>query len=323
MLDHIEKEMLAAAQSLDFEKAARLRDLLADLRATTEPATRFTRKALPATIDPARDLEELRDVLGLERAPAVMECFDISNITSTHIVASMVRFKNGIPERNAYRRYRIKGVKGQDDFASMAEVVRRRYSRVLMEGRRNAPNVAEFSQESPVEAMRRIEDSADASATEAAPVRLPDLIIVDGGRGQLSSACRELQRLRLSELPIIGLAKEFEEIYRPENPIPLRLPETSGALRMLQRIRDEAHRFANGFHSLLLKKRMSESLLDDVPGMTPHKKKLLLLHFGSVVAIKSKSVEQLAALPGISKKLAEAIHAHFRRRNAAHGTLKS
>jgi len=317
MLNHIEKEMLAAAQSLDFEKAARLRDLLADLITTTEPATRFTRKALPTTIDPARDLEELRDVLGLERAPTIMECFDISNITSTHIVASMVRFKNGVPERNAYRRYRIKGVKGQDDFASMAEVVRRRYSRVLMEGRRKAPDVAEFSQESPLEAMRRIEKSANASATESAAVRLPDLIIVDGGRGQLSSACRELQRLGLSELPIIGLAKEFEEIYRPDSPVPLRLPETSGALRMLQRIRDEAHRFANSFHSLLLKKRMTESLLDDVPGMTPRKKKLLLLHFGSVAAIKSKSVEQLAALPGISKKLAEAIHDHFRRRNAA------
>lgn len=309
----IEKEMLEAAAAEDFEKAARLRDLLADLRSTTEPATRFTRKSIPTTVNPQRDLEELAEVLSLGKPPEFMECFDISNITSTHIVASMVRFKKGVPERSAYRKYRIKGIKEQDDFASMAEVVRRRYSRVLRESARLLPDAAEFSQESPLEALIRAAESAeDAEEETKLLVRLPDLVIVDGGRGQLSSACRELARLGLSELPIIGLAKEFEEIHRPGHPLPLRLPETSGALRLLQRIRDEAHRFANSFHSLLLKKRMTESLLDDIPGMTKKKKKLLLLAFGSVTSIRAKSAEQLAAVEGIGPALAEKIVNHFR-----------
>src|SRR5204863_8207313 len=129
-------------------------------------------------------------------------------------------------------------VEDQHDFASMAEVVRRRYSRVLLEARDVDPDAAEHSQESPVEAIARLPVS---------PVRLPDLIIVNGGKGQLGVACKELQRLGLHELPIMGLAKEFEEIHRPGRPLPLRLPEASGALKLLQRIRDEAHRFANSY----------------------------------------------------------------------------
>src|SRR5436853_468446 len=129
-----------------------------------------------------------------------MECFDISNISTTHVVASMVTFRNGVPDKDNYRRYRIRTVEGQDDFASMAEVVRRRYSRVLLEARDANPDAAEFSQENPREAL-------DRAGAKFVAVRLPDLIIVDGGKGQLSSACRELQRLGLHDLPIIGLAK--------------------------------------------------------------------------------------------------------------------
>lgn len=136
---------------------------------------------------------------------------------------------------------------------------------------------------------------------------LPDLIIVDGGRGQLSSACKELQRLGLHEVAIIGLAKEFEEIYRPDRPLPMRLPEDSGALRILQRIRDEAHRTANGYHSLLLGKRVRESLLDDVPGVSAARKSSLLAKFGSVERIKKCSADDLAGVPGISLNLATAI----------------
>ena len=136
---------------------------------------------------------------------------------------------------------------------------------------------------------------------------LPGLIIVDGGKGQLSSACKELQRLGLFEVPIIGLAKEFEEIHRPGRPLPLLLPEDSGALKLLQRIRDEAHRFANGFHSLLLKKRMSESLLDDIPGVSEARKKALLKKFGSVARIKKTPADKLSEVPGISARLGEQI----------------
>ncbi len=139
-------------------------------------------------------------------------------------------------------------------------------------------------------------------------VRLPDLVIVDGGKGQLSVASKELSRLGLSELPIIGLAKEFEEIYRPGRPLPLRLPEDSGALRLLQRIRDEAHRFANGYHQLLLKKRLTESILDDCPGVSQNRKKLLLAAFGSIARLRKASVEKIAAVEGIGPKLAEEVH---------------
>lgn len=318
MVETIEKEMLAAAAALDFEKAAQLRNLLDDLRKTTRPMTRFTRKSLPTTIDPEQDLLALKDALLLDRLPRVMECFDISNITSTHIVASMVRFRNGVPDKAGYRRYRIRSVKTQDDFASMAEVVRRRYRRILREATADEdPDDLELNQESPVEFLRRLE-SADSVETqdsntqhrtpmpEASGIRLPDLVIVDGGRGQLSMACRELQALGLSALPVIGLAKEFEEIYRPLHPVPLRLPEDSGALRLLQRIRDEAHRFANGYHSLLLKKRMSESLLDEIPGISPARKKALLRKFKSVERLKTASAQEIASsITGWSLKDAE------------------
>src|SRR5207253_3170051 len=154
-------------------------------------------------------------------------------------------------------------VEGQDDFASMAEVVRRRYSRILLEARETNPDAAEFSQEQTVEGLQRLEKQTpnaqrptfnvqrtDSDENKMPLVRLPDLIVVDGGKGQLSAACRELQRLGLHDLPIIGLAKEHEEIYRPGRALPLQLPIDSGALRLLQRIRDEAHRFANAYHQL-------------------------------------------------------------------------
>ena len=144
-------------------------------------------------------------------------------------------------------------------------------------------------------------------------VRLPDLIIVDGGKGQLSSACRELQRLGLHDLPIIGLAKEHEEIYRPGRALPLQLPADSGALHLLQRIRDEAHRFANAYHQLLLKKRIDESILDDCPGVSQKRKSLLLRKFGSINRLRKASVEQIAATEGIGPKLAEEVHRFLQR----------
>ena len=306
MMAAVEDEMRKAAVKLDFEKAAELRNMLDDLRRTTKPMRRFTRHSLPSTIDPVSDVQALGDALQLTRLPSVMECFDISNISTTHVVASMVCFRNGVPDKNNYRRYRIRTVEGQDDFASMAEVVRRRYSRVLLEAREANPDAAEFSQENPAEVLER-------TAATFVAVRLPDLIIVDGGKGQLSSACRELQRLGLHELPIIGLAKEYEEIYRPGRALPLGLPSDSGALRLLQRIRDEAHRFANTYHQLLMKKRIGESILDDCPGVSQNRKNLLLRKFGSVNRLRKASVEQIAATEGIGPKLAEDVHRFLER----------
>jgi excinuclease ABC subunit C len=302
MLKQIEEQMKKAAGNLEFEKAAEMRNMLDDLRRTTRPARRFTRGSFPTSIDPKADLQALADALLLPGAPTVMECFDISNISTTHIVASMVSFRNGVPDKSNYRRYRIRTVEGQDDFASMAEVVRRRYSRVLLESRNAAPEWAEFSQEPVDEAIARIQQTAPERL-----VRLPDLIIVDGGKGQLSSACKELQRLGLQNVPIIGLAKEFEEVYRPGRALPLQLPDDSGALQILQRIRDEAHRFANGYHQLLMKKRIAESILDDCPGVSENRKQALLKEFGSVERLRKASVAEIGEVEGIGAKLAEVI----------------
>jgi excinuclease ABC subunit C len=277
MLDALEVDMQKAAERLDFEKAAQLRDMLDDLRKTTAPTKRFARQ-FDTTLKPKEDLEELGEALGLSGPPRLMECFDISNISVTHKVASMVCFKDGKPWKSDYRRYRIRGVEGQDDFASMAEVVRRRYGRVLNDG-----------------------------------IRKPQLVIVDGGKGQLSSAKRELDALGLHDLPVIGLAKQREEIFRPGNPAPLVLDHNTGALRLLQRIRDEAHRFANGYHQLLMKKRISESVLDDCPGVSENRKKLLLQHFGSIDKLRKATAEEIRQVEGVGEKLAGDLVRFFER----------
>jgi excinuclease ABC subunit C len=321
MIAALEEQMHKAAEKMDFEKAAELRNMVADLRSTTRPIRRFTRGSLPSTVDPMSDVQSLADALRLSKAPRVMECFDISNISTTHVVASMVCFRDGVPDKDCYRRYRVRTVEGQDDFASMAEVVRRRYSRVLLETRRANADAAEFSQENALEAARRLKSSAcvslagerDLQAGGSRYIRLPDLIIVDGGKGQLSAACRELQRLELHDLPIIGLAKEHEEIYRPGRALPLRLPMDSPALRLLQRIRDEAHRFANAYHQLLMKKRIEESILDDCPGVSQNRKNLLLRRFGSVNRLRRATVHEIAATEGIGRKLAEEVHMFLQR----------
>ena len=305
MIAVLEEEMRKAAEKMDFEKAAELRNMIEDLRSTTKPMRRFTSGSLPSAIDQMADVQALADALQLPRAPRVMECFDISNISTTHVVASMVCFRNGLPDKDNYRRYRVRTVEGQDDFASMAEVVRRRYSRILLEARETNPEAAEFSQENPAEAIKHQPSTAF--------VRLPDLIIVDGGKGQLSAACRELQRLGLHDLPIIGLAKEHEEIFRPGRALPLQLPMDSGALRLLQRIRDEAHRFANAYHQLLMKKRIGESILDDCLGVSQNRKNLLLRKFGSVNRLRKATVDEIAATEGIGRKLAEDVHRFLQR----------
>jgi excinuclease ABC subunit C len=322
MITALEEQMQKAAEKMDFEKAAELRDMIEDLRDTTKPIRRFTRGSLPSTIDPIADVRELADALRLPHLPRIMECFDISNISATHVVASMVCFRDGVPDKNNYRRYRVRTVEGQDDFASMAEVVRRRYSRVLLQisetGNRRPESKDQnrvidvspgHSQENAFDTARRLETyPVSAIRCPQSLVRLPDLIIVDGGKGQLSAACRELQRLGLHDLPIFGLAKEREEIYRPGRALPARLPMDSGALRLLQRIRDEAHRFANAYHQLLMKKRVEESILDDCPGVSQNRKNLLLRRFGSVSRLRKASVEEIASTEGIGRKLAEELH---------------
>jgi len=268
----LEEEMRKAAAAHEFEKAAELRDLIRDLKDTWKKTEKFARVpyTLPLAINPAQDLIELGKVLGLPTPPQCIEGFDISNISGTFAVASLVSFKNGRPDRANYRRFKIQTVTGQDDFASMAEVVRRRYSR-----------------------LKR----------EAKP--LPDLILIDGGKGQLGMAVAELKKLGLENIPAIGLAKEFEEIYRPEKSLPLRLGLDHPAVKLLQRIRDECHRVANSYNAQLRLKKISESVLDEFPGIGEQRKKALLKKFGSVQRLKMATLEQLAGVSGFGGKAAE------------------
>ena len=299
LFDELEDEMQAASEVLDFEKAATFRDIIANLKKTLTPTRQFARgRGVPTTVKPTEDLADLGEALGLSAPPRIMECFDISNVSSNHIVASMVRFTNGHPDNQNYRRYRIQTVTGQDDFASMAEVVMRRYSRILRE---NTSEENEHSQESLIDQQRRLAKDGKAK------IILPDLVIVDGGKGQLSSAFKQLRALGLQELPIIGLAKQHEEVFFPGQSEPLLIPHDRGALKLLQRIRDEAHRFANGYNELLYRRRMKESALDDCPGMSPRRKALLLEKFGSVTRIRKATPMQIAKIPGISENFAQSL----------------
>jgi excinuclease ABC subunit C len=330
MQSQLEGEMKKAAANQEYERAAELRDLLTDLKRTTRRTEKFERipYSLPPAMDPEKDLAELADALGLPAPPQRIEGFDISNISGTFAVASLVRFKNGRPDRANYRRFKIKTVEGQDDFASMAEVVRRRYTRLLNEAKTGSRPDADGGEAIP-QALQELVDDVSASKRKrrtdvladasAAAVRehrapgelpnrvapnLPDLILIDGGKGQLNMACAELKKLGLENIPVIGLAKEFEEIYRPGQSAPLRLSHDSGALKLLQRVRDESHRFANTYNAQLRLKRISESILDEFPNIGERRKAALLKKFGSVQRIRLATVEQIAEVPGFGGKAA-------------------
>lgn len=316
MRAQLEAQMKQAAAELDFERAAQLRDLLADLRRTTRKTGKYTRlpPTLPSPINPERDLAELAKALGLPAPPERIEAFDISNISGTFSVASMVSFKQGRPDRANYRRFRMRTVEGQDDFACMAEAVRRRYTRVLREA---AGATAE--DEKTVESTDRLGNTPPGlplAATEARPcANLPHLILIDGGKGQLNAARAELVALGLGHIPVIGLAKEFEEIYQPAQSEPLRLSHDSGALKLLQRVRDESHRFANTYNAQLRLKKISESLLDEFPGIGRQRKAALLKRFGSVHRLRQATVDQIAEVPGFGGKAAAALKSFLEARS--------
>jgi excinuclease ABC subunit C len=305
MKEQLEIEMRKAATAQDYEKAAGLRDLIRDLKETTKKERKFERVpyTLPLAMDSQRDLTELAKALGLSAPPQRIEGFDISNISGTFAVASLVSFKNGRPDRANYRRFKIKAVEGQDDFASMAEVVKRRYSRLLRES-----DVGQAS------SLSQISIPKDGDRRDACP-KLPDLILIDGGKGQLNAACAELKKLGLEKIAIIGLAKEFEEIYQPGGSKPLRLGLNHPAVKLLQRIRDECHRVANSYNAQLRIKRISESVLDEFPGIGERRKQALLKKFGSVQRLRTATVEQIAAVPGFGGKAAAELKAFLEARS--------
>ena len=321
--EQLESEMRKAAAAQHYEQAAELRDAITALKQTTAKTTRFERTPwnVPVAAMPERDNLELGKALGLPAPPVRIEGFDISNISGTLKVASVVAFRNGRPDRANYRRLRIKDVEGQDDFACIAEAVRRRYARLLKEsaerGARNTEqtehvtsNAAEDAEAKTaiVEELREL--MANAGREHRTPniehrtSNLPDLIVIDGGKGQLSAACEELKKLGLERIPIIGLAKEFEEIYRPGELTPMRLDRDSNALKLLQRIRDESHRVANSYNAQLRIKKISESLLDEFPGIGETRKAALLKKFGSIQRLRLATVEQVAEVSGFGGKVA-------------------
>jgi excinuclease ABC subunit C len=316
MQEQLENEMKKAAKNQDFEKAASLRDLVRDLKDTWKKTEKFTRipYSLPGNIQPQNDLVELAKVVDLPAPPLRIEGFDISNISGTFAVASLVSFKNGRPDRANYRRFKIKTVQGQDDFASIAEVVRRRYTRVLSEGKIGATQKTKNDDDGHAvpQELQTLVNETSRKVRHRIPVKnfqpasnLPDLILIDGGKGQLGMAVAELKKLGLEQIPVIGLAKEFEEIYFPNKSEPLRLGLDHPAVKLLQRIRDESHRVANSYNAQLRLKRISESVLDEFPGIGERRKQALLKKFGSVQRLRTATLEQISKVPGFGGKAAE------------------
>jgi len=245
-------------------------------------------------------LTQLQEELDLPAPPSRIECYDISNIQGTNSVGSMVVFVDGHPRPQEYRRFRIKTVEGANDFASMAEVLRRRFRRA------RERLLAETGAEAPA-----VDDGANgrAAAADESFAALPDLVVIDGGKGQLAAALDVMREMGVKHIPAIGLAKQHEEIYVQDVSEPLLLPRTSEALYLLQRLRDEAHRFAITYHRGVRGKSSIQSALDTVPGVGPKRKKALLRKFGSVRAIKEASVEEIAATVGFTRALAERVKA--------------
>ena len=255
--------------------------------ATRNAAEALAREAARWLADEGKTLgalEELAQALGLPGPPMRIECYDISNFQGAESVGSMVVFEEGKPRSGEYRRFKIRTVEGANDFASHQEVLRRRF---------------------------RYANSGEEGNEEARRWTMPDLVIIDGGRGQVSAAKEALLELGLGDLPMCGLAKEREELILPDREEPVLLPVTSQALYMVQRLRDEAHRFAITYHRSLRDRKAKKSAFDDLPGVGPRRKRELLKVFGSAKRVREAPVEQIAAVPGIGRALAERIKAHL------------
>ncbi|MDR2429562.1 MAG: excinuclease ABC subunit UvrC [Puniceicoccales bacterium] len=271
-LEDLRRQMREAAARQDYERAAGLRDAVAAVERTTENARRFGRGNPLPQPGQKEAIDELQHALGLPGPPRTMECFDISHISGTFVVASLVRFADGRPDKAGYRRFRIQGFIGNDDFRSMEEVVLRRYRRLLEEGR-----------------------------------ELPRLVVIDGGLGQVRAALKAFATLGVAPPALVGLAKRDEHIIFPDGRAPCVLPRHSPALRLVQRLRDEAHRFANTYSAQLRSKRLRESVLDDCPGLGVKRRMALMARFGSLARLRKASVEELSRVPGIGKGFARKI----------------
>jgi excinuclease ABC subunit C len=237
-------------------------------------------------------LEGLQSALGLDAPPIRIECFDISNLGATHTVASMVVFEGGAPKKSDYRRFKIRTVEGSpDDYAAIAEVLSRRFARW----------------------ERQSDISPHDPAYDASFASLPSLVVIDGGRGQLAAGLEPLRGFRERGVAVVSLAKRIEEVFQPGRREPLVLDHSTPELQLLQRVRDEAHRFALAHHRIRRDRAMTSSLLDELPGIGPARKRALLAHFGSPDAVVAASREELQAVPGLPAKVARELHGRLHR----------
>lgn len=267
-LEDLREEMRIAALNLNYEKAAELRDMILALEKTISPTRKFERNRIRPAIDDEEAVESLKQLLDLPKLPKSIECFDISHISGTFVVASMVHFADGKPDRKRYRRYQIRSFVGNDDFRAMSEVVARRYTKLYEEQQ-----------------------------------RFPDLIVIDGGKGQVGAALRAFIANDLPQPTLIGLAKREETVVFSDGRDPIIPPKQSPGLKLLQRIRDESHRVANSYNAALRSRKLRESVLDEFPGLGQQRKKALYAHFGSLERLREATVEQLCEVPGVGSKM--------------------
>ena len=265
-----------------------------------------TRRASDLTTR-SKALNEIQEALGLDDAPLRIECYDVSNLQGTHVVASMVVFEDGLARKSEYRRFAIKGTDGTDDISSIHEVITRRFRRYLAEREKTGeldtlgdPEVGEDSDDGA--------ERADVTAQKKFSYP-PNLVVVDGGPLQAEAAARALAELGIDDVAVCGLAKRLEEVWIPGEEYPVILPRSSEGLYLLQRVRDEAHRFAIAYHRAKRGKAATTSALDDVPGLGPARRKALLKQFGSVRKLSAASIEEIAVVPGIGPRLAATISA--------------
>jgi excinuclease ABC subunit C len=276
-----------------------------------------TRRASDLTTR-SKALSEIQEGLGLDDAPLRIECYDVSNLQGTHVVASMVVFEDGLARKSEYRRFAIKGTNGTDDISAIHEVISRRFRRYLAEREKTGEldtlgdPLADPADPDPLDSHDQDQDLSAERPVVDAPKKFaypPNLVVVDGGPLQAEAAARALAELGIDDVAVCGLAKRLEEVWQPGEEYPVILPRSSEGLYLLQRVRDEAHRFAINYHRQKRGKAATTSALDDVPGLGPARRATLLKHFGSVRKLGAASVEEIAEVPGIGPKLAATIAA--------------
>jgi excinuclease ABC subunit C len=325
--DDVPREVLVPALPPDLDV---LQSWLADLRGTNvqiRVPQRGDKRALLETVERnaaqafalhktkrasdltarSQALSELQDALELAEAPLRIECFDVSHVQGTNVVASMVVFEDGLARKSEYRRFAVRGADGNDDTASMREVVRRRFSRYLDE-RSDTGQLDVADRHVEGEAAPGSPPGIDPETGR--PRRFaypPNLVVVDGGAPQVAAAQAALDELGIDDVALVGLAKRLEEVWVPDAEDPVILPRTSEGLYLLQRVRDEAHRFAIAYHRQKRSKTMTASALDGIAGLGETRRKALLRHFGSLKRLKAATVEEVLEVPGIGRRTAEAV----------------